>query len=328
MTLAIGDGANDVGMINEAHVGVGIAGVEGSQAVNNSDFALARFKDLAPLLLVHGHWTYKRLCDTICYFFYKNVSFATTLVVYTLYTGFSGNGLYDDMAISAYNFAFTSLPVFAFGGLSQDLTYDDCKRHPEAYQAGQLNSYLNTRRFFYWVTEAVYVSIVSFMVGWYHLIGGEHAGNVFSDGKPIDQVPLSIIIYTTLLVTVTLRLGLQTPNWTWLHHTCYWLSLSLWWAFVGFENLFKGGFITSGSMYGAFIRVFDQPGIWLVILLATAVCLLPAYIRKATMQAYCPTLIDELSKRSQEMANVAALPTESRRATQDIERRVTRHTTW
>ena len=73
MTLAIGDGANDVSMMQKANVGVGIAGKEGMQAVMASDFAMARFKFLVKLLLVHGHWCYSRLANTMYYFFYKNV---------------------------------------------------------------------------------------------------------------------------------------------------------------------------------------------------------------------------------------------------------------
>ena len=60
MTLAIGDGANDVSMIQAADVGVGISGEEGLQAVNSSDFAIAQFRFLKRLLLVHGHWSYAR----------------------------------------------------------------------------------------------------------------------------------------------------------------------------------------------------------------------------------------------------------------------------
>jgi len=71
-TLAIGDGANDVSMIQCADVGVGISGQEGMQAVMASDFALARFKFLRRLLLVHGHWCYDRLARTVLYFFHKN----------------------------------------------------------------------------------------------------------------------------------------------------------------------------------------------------------------------------------------------------------------
>ena len=74
-TLAIGDGANDVSMIQTADIGVGISGQEGMQAVMASDFAVTRFKYIERLLLVHGHWNYDRLARMILYFFYKNATF-------------------------------------------------------------------------------------------------------------------------------------------------------------------------------------------------------------------------------------------------------------
>lgn len=78
ITLAIGDGANDVSMIKAAHVGVGISGLEGRQAVMASDFSIAQFRFLERLLLVHGRWSYVRMCSFLGYFFYKN--FVFTLV--------------------------------------------------------------------------------------------------------------------------------------------------------------------------------------------------------------------------------------------------------
>lgn len=68
ITLSIGDGANDVSMIQAAHVGVGISGLEGMQAVMASDFAIAQFRYLADLLLVHGRWSYLRICKVSCFF--------------------------------------------------------------------------------------------------------------------------------------------------------------------------------------------------------------------------------------------------------------------
>lgn len=67
ITLSIGDGANDVSMIQAAHVGVGISGLEGMQAVMASDFAIAQFRYLADLLLVHGRWSYLRICKVLCF---------------------------------------------------------------------------------------------------------------------------------------------------------------------------------------------------------------------------------------------------------------------
>lgn len=78
MTLSVGDGANDVAMIQEADVGVGIAGEEGRQAVMSSDYAIGQFRYLQRLVLVHGRWSYRRLAETIANFFYK-VRFAQIL---------------------------------------------------------------------------------------------------------------------------------------------------------------------------------------------------------------------------------------------------------
>ena len=66
-TLAIGDGANDVNMIQSANIGIGVRGKEGMQAVLASDYAITRFRFLLPLLLVHGHWNYRRQSKTILY---------------------------------------------------------------------------------------------------------------------------------------------------------------------------------------------------------------------------------------------------------------------
>ena len=83
MTLSIGDGANDVAMIQEAHVGVGIAGEEGRQAVMSSDYAIGQFRYLTRLVLVHGRWSYRRLAETIANFFYKvSPSTATSFVCF------------------------------------------------------------------------------------------------------------------------------------------------------------------------------------------------------------------------------------------------------
>ncbi|XP_014676804.1 PREDICTED: phospholipid-transporting ATPase ID-like [Priapulus caudatus] len=89
VTLAIGDGANDVSMIKTAHIGVGISGQEGMQAVLSSDFALAQFRYLERLLLVHGRWSYFRMCKFLEYFFYKNFAFTLCHFWFAFYCGFS-----------------------------------------------------------------------------------------------------------------------------------------------------------------------------------------------------------------------------------------------
>ncbi|CAN4124718.1 unnamed protein product [Withania somnifera] len=128
ITLAVGDGANDVGMLQEADIGVGISGVEGMQAVMSSDVAIAQFRFLERLLLVHGHWCYRRISTMICYFFYKNIVFGITVFLYEAYTSFSGQPAYNEWFLSTYNVFFTSLPVIALGVFDQDVSARLCLR--------------------------------------------------------------------------------------------------------------------------------------------------------------------------------------------------------
>ncbi len=76
--LAIGDGANDVSMIQAAHIGVGISGVEGLQAARSADISIAQFRFLRKLTLVHGAWSYQRISKTILFSFYKNITLYMT----------------------------------------------------------------------------------------------------------------------------------------------------------------------------------------------------------------------------------------------------------
>ncbi|KAG9814441.1 aminophospholipid-translocating P4-type ATPase, partial [Aureobasidium melanogenum] len=115
MTLAIGDGANDVAMIQKAHVGVGIAGEEGRQAVMSSDYAIGQFRFLTRLVLVHGRWSYRRLAETIANFFYKNIIWTFALFWYQIYANFDCSYIFDYSYILLYNLAFTSLPVILMG---------------------------------------------------------------------------------------------------------------------------------------------------------------------------------------------------------------------
>lgn len=136
MTLSIGDGANDVAMIQEADVGVGIAGEEGRQAVMSADYAIGQFRFLQRLVLVHGRWSYRRLAETIANFFYKNIVWTFTIFWYQIYCSFDQTYLYDYTYILLFNLAFTSLPVIFMGVLDQDVSDKVSLAVPQLYRRG------------------------------------------------------------------------------------------------------------------------------------------------------------------------------------------------
>lgn len=113
-TLAIGDGANDVNMINAAHIGVGISGLEGQQAVKASDYAIGKFKFLKNLLFVHGREAYRRNSFATCYIFYKNILETAPIFYFGIWSIFSGTMIYHLLMYNMFNPVFTSLPIVWF----------------------------------------------------------------------------------------------------------------------------------------------------------------------------------------------------------------------
>ncbi|XP_015671871.2 probable phospholipid-transporting ATPase IF, partial [Protobothrops mucrosquamatus] len=170
ITLAIGDGANDVSMIQEAHVGIGIMGKEGRQAVRNSDYAIARFKFLSKLLFVHGHLYYVRIATLVQYFFYKNVCFITPQFLYQFFCLFSQQTLYDSVYLTLYNICFTSLPVLMYSLFEQHVHPHVLHSKPTLYRDISKNAHLGFKPFLYW-TFLGFFHAFAFFFGSYLLMG-------------------------------------------------------------------------------------------------------------------------------------------------------------
>ncbi|KAG6381872.1 Ca-transporting ATPase [Boletus reticuloceps] len=160
--LAIGDGANDVSMIQAAHVGVGISGVEGLQAARSADIAISQFRHLKKLLLVHGAWSYQRLSKLILYSFYKNITLYMTQFWYSFFNNFSGQIAYESWTISFYNVIFTLLPPLVIGIFDQFVSARVLDRYPQLYSLGQKNVFFTKTAFWLWVGNALYHSLILF----------------------------------------------------------------------------------------------------------------------------------------------------------------------
>ncbi|EPS42478.1 hypothetical protein H072_3562 [Dactylellina haptotyla CBS 200.50] len=154
VTLAIGDGANDIAMIQEAQVGVGITGKEGLAAARSSDYSIAQFRFLLKLLLCHGRWNYVRTCKYVLGTFWKEMMFFIIQAMYQVNNGYSGTSLYESWSLAVYNIFFTSLAIIFLGIMEKDLEQETLLAVPELYVYNK-RTIFNMYSYLAWVTLAV-----------------------------------------------------------------------------------------------------------------------------------------------------------------------------
>ncbi|KAM6953984.1 phospholipid-transporting ATPase ID-like [Aplochiton taeniatus] len=292
VTLAIGDGANDVSMIKAAHIGVGISGQEGMQAVLSSDFSLAQFRFLQRLLLVHGRWSYLRMVKFLRYFFYKNFTFTFLHFWYAFFCGYSAQTVYDEWFITLYNLVYTALPVLGMSLFDQDVNDAWSFQHPELYVPGQLNLYFSKKAFFKCALHSVYSSTVLFFVPFAAL-----HDTVRDDGKDIaDYQSFALVAQTCLLIAVCVQLGLDMSYWTAVNTFFVYGSLIMYFA-ITFTMYSNGMYLllpASFPFIGAGRNTLNQPNVWLTILLTTILCVLPVVAYRFLLIQLRPTINDKV----------------------------------
>uniref|UniRef100_A0A8D3EGA5 Phospholipid-transporting ATPase n=1 Tax=Scophthalmus maximus TaxID=52904 RepID=A0A8D3EGA5_SCOMX len=291
MTLAVGDGANDVSMIQMADVGIGISGQEGMQAVMSSDFAVSRFKHLSKLLLVHGHWCYSRLANMILYFIYKNVMFVNLLFWYQFFCGFSGSVMTNAWVLILFNLIFTSVPPLIYGVLDRDTPAETLMGLPELYQAAQASKVYIPHMFWVTVLDAFYQSLVCFFIPYLALAGSDVG--VLSFGSPINASALLIILLHQVLESHTL---------TWIHVVVLLLSGG---SYFGFVLLFSVSCVTCSpptNPVGVETLQMSQPLFYIICAVTTVTALLPRMLFRALHN----TLHRSAALKSSQMDKVAS----------------------
>lgn len=288
-TLAIGDGANDIAMILEAHVGIGISGKEGLQAARISDYSIGQFRFLQKLLLVHGRWNYIRTGKFILATFWKELVFYLLQAQYQGWSGFTGTSLFESTSLTVFNTFFTSLAVIIIGIFEQDLNAATLLAVPELYTQGQRNEAFNLKRYFTWMIVAIFDSMIIFFTMY-----GFFGSTIFT--KDINVLSMGTLCFTVSLIFINTKLLIfEMFNKTFLSLGS-WLATVVGW-FVW--QILLSYIFRSGRVYplypvkNGFLHTFGTNILWWLVVLLGLACLIVVELGLSSIQkAFWPTDVD------------------------------------
>ncbi|KAL5204538.1 hypothetical protein ABZP36_009409 [Zizania latifolia] len=278
-TLAIGDGGNDVRMIQQADIGVGISGREGLQAARAADYSIGKFRFLKRLILVHGRYSYNRTAFLSQYSFYKSLLICFIQILFSFLSGIAGTSLFNSVSLMAYNVFYTSIPVLT-AVLDKDLSEKTVMQNPEILLYCQAGRLLNPSTFAGWFGRSLYHAIVVFVIT-IHAYANEK-----SEMEELSMVALSgSILLQAFVVT------LEMNSFTFVQ------LLAIWGNFVAFYVInFLISIIPSAGMYTIMFRLCRQPTYWVTLLLISGVGMGPILALKYFRYTYKPSAINILQK--------------------------------
>ncbi|KAF9532881.1 phospholipid-translocating ATPase [Crepidotus variabilis] len=289
MTLAIGDGANDVSMIQAADIGVGISGEEGLQAVNSSDYAFAQFRFLKRLLLVHGHWSYARNSTMILNFFYKNIVCIGVLWWFQIYCGWSSNYVFEYTYLLFWNSFWTIAPVIGIGLFDRFADDHILMAVPELYYFGREGKWFGMGQFVVYMLDGVVQSAIIYFLIMYPY----WTTTARVDGWQVGQYEFSTVMAFSAVFTANFFNGLNTSAWTaWVLFAVMFGNIFVWVYTAIYDLVAPGWFAT--PVYGNNRYLFPSAYFWLGLPITIALCLLPRYLYKAWKTGYHPDDIDIL----------------------------------
>ncbi|KAJ7498994.1 phospholipid-translocating ATPase [Mycena latifolia] len=294
MTLAIGDGANDVSMIQAADVGVGISGEEGMQAVNSSDYAIAQFRFLKKLLLVHGHWSYARNGTMVLLFWYKNVVPTGVLLWFQIYNGWSASYVFAYVYVLFWNSLWTLLPVVAIGVFDRFLDADVLMAVPELYHFGREGFWFNFRSFFVYLIDGTYQSVIIYF--FIHFTYQSPTSR--KDGYDMYLNEFSTTMALSAVMVANMYTGLMTTAWTFWIFFALAFGFCVVWGFTAIYSLVSPSYAVT-VLYGNDHYVLKSAYFWLCLLLTFFLAFFPRYILKAWNSGYNPNDIDIIRWMSQ-----------------------------
>lgn len=295
VTMAIGDGANDVSMIKEADIGVGISGLEGRQAVLAADYSIAKFSFLRRLLLVHGRWSYNRIAWLVKYFFYKNYTYILVNWWFGWFCGYSAQTIYENRYVMLYNVIFTSVPGIFVGMMDQDVSDRSATNHPELYRDSQRNARFSHPQFWLWILDSLYQSLVVFGIP----LLASREGGVNHQGGAWGMWEVGTTMFTSVVILVNLKLLMDCQYITRHVLVSVIVSIAL---YFGFDFLYHSILTANvgNPVYYDIWHLGRSGFFWWCILLTQVTALLPSFIARyvrVQWQPSCAQIIREQERQ-------------------------------
>ena len=291
ITLAIGDGANDIPMIMEASIGIGIQGKEGIQAVRSSDYSIGQFKFLEKLILFYGRNGYTKIAKYISYYFYKNFILVVTELIFSFYNGFSGQIFFPDWYGTMFNAIFTSWPCIFVFAYEKELSVKICKKFPILYRAGPKNYYFNLKTFWTYIMYALFHSILCFVIPAYGL------RNIINDkGDTMNNWKISTVSFSMVIHVVSIKLLLISNFWNWFSIISTILSIILYYMIIICLCTYTIGSVFQPESIGAFSVMVNNFSSIIILIFGPLVICLPDIIIKQINFSFFPTPTEYLQK--------------------------------
>ncbi|XP_011442077.1 phospholipid-transporting ATPase VD isoform X3 [Magallana gigas] len=277
LTLAIGDGANDVSMIQVADIGIGISGQEGMQAVMASDFAISRFMFLQRLLLVHGHWCYCRLARFSSFMFYKSLISVLVMFWYQIYSAYSGSMQFDSLYTMLTHVVFCAFPPLVNGVLDKDLSSETLLKFPHIYKMGIHDTQYTRFSFFIALLDSIYQSVILYWVA--HFAYESEQVGIWEFGTTQMVALILIILFTG---------AIDTYSWIWPQWLTMILSFVFFWLFAIVCHAIWFTFDHPANPYWVMQNTLVKPIHVITVVIITVLSLLPRFVIRIFQRTVFP----------------------------------------
>ncbi|XP_060664738.1 phospholipid-transporting ATPase IF isoform X1 [Drosophila nasuta] len=273
ITAAIGDGANDVSMIQEAHIGIGIPGREGKQAARSADYAIAKFDMLQRLLLVHGHYNTERLAFLVLFYCYKNIIITGCMALFQVYDLFSATSVYNDLYLWLFDIIYISFSFTYLAMSDKHYSENTLLRFPGLYKGISHNQLTTWKTFIIWILNGALQMLIIFYFAYWVLYDNNV---VFKHGQTADFSTFGTMLIMVLVLVGNIKVFLVSHYMSYLNFAFIVLSII---AFMLSTYLYNLG--SGNTLYHVYNQFLSSLPMWLYIIITTVACLVPDFLMKA-----------------------------------------------